>query len=84
MKQFHLGQKVMVSAGGRRHDPQPFDPPVSGTVTRILISDPGTAWIALDVRQEERPEIAWSFPEDDAGGRGSHICAYVEDCEAMP
>lgn len=48
-----------------------------GRVCRLRRCDDG-AWVALDKRH---PDACHPFAEGD--GRGTHVLAYPEDCEAL-
>jgi len=53
----------------------------AGTVVRLRMRD-GGAFVALDARLSGEVERAHMFPVDDHAGRGTHVLAYPEDCEA--
>jgi hypothetical protein len=51
-----------------------------GTVVRLRRADEG-AWIALDKRHEHA--AFHPFPAEDESGRGTHLLAYPDECEAI-
>lgn len=78
MVRFKDGQRVLVKAVGQYERIE--IPPTLGTVRRLRRADVG-AWVELDSMPDDNLR---SFPADDAGGRGNHVLAYPEDCEAKP
>lgn len=78
MKRFKNGQRVLVKATGDFNAIR-FVEPMAGVVVRLRHADDG-AWIALDRRADDPG--AHPFAVDDASGRGTHVLAYPEDCEA--
>lgn len=78
MKRFKLGARVLVKAVGD-NTILPLTPPVLGTVVRLRHCDIG-AWVNLDHRVYD---ACHPFPVDDESGRGAHVLAYPEDCEAV-
>lgn len=63
-----------------------------GVVERLRIGDNG-AWIDIGYRRDadgafihtgkQHPNARHHFPADDEYGRGPHVLAYPEDCEAV-
>ena len=80
MKSLKTGQRVMVRTipDPNGEDDLPIHAP--GTVGRPRRADNGY-WIALDKRSPTPG--AHPFPEDATAGRGTHVLAYPEDCEAL-
>lgn len=69
-----VGERVLVRRCGR-FDEFPLNPPVLGTIRRLLTRD-DSAWVALDTRV---PGVAFPFPADDE--RGTWVLTWPENCE---
>lgn len=80
MKRFSQGQRVFVKVIDDPNGDEALPIHAPGTVKRIRRADNG-CWIALDKRSPTPG--AHPFPENDAAGRGTHVLAYPEDCEAL-
>jgi hypothetical protein len=81
MREFTLGERVMVSLVGDGDEPTELPEKKPGTVRRIRISD-GGAWVHLDERLTGEYEKLHPFPSGDLT-RASSVLTYPEYCEAL-
>ena len=79
LKRLRLGMRIVVHAACPRPHAEPVAiGPAAGTVARELSRD-NSAWVALDRRVDDSLH---PFPANDPHGRGLHVLAWPEDCEA--
>jgi hypothetical protein len=78
MKRFTNNQRVFVRVVARTSVLHEINAP--GTVCRLRLADNG-AWVSLDARHAE--SVVHPFPANDEYGRGTHVLAYPEGCDAL-